>query len=233
MSGNAIREEVVNFYEASSVGDRLLILTWFIAGVATFSFIYFTIRGIRKKKTISKYNFIKGKLGKSRTDLDTLYEILKQKKTIDIIDIEKTFNVDSDVAFEWAKILENGNLAIIDYPRFRKPTLKLVEKEGMKNGVKERVVEKRIFERGGLKRKIVVAKGKVIVAKEKVVKKGVVAKEKVAMAKKKVVKKVVPQKKEVKVGVAQRIIAAQLEESEKQDVRAKKIVKKKIERESY
>ena len=62
------------------------------------------------------------------TDLDRLYEALKQKKKIKISEIASTYKVSNDIALEWCKTLELGKLAALSYPRFSEPTLILKEK---------------------------------------------------------------------------------------------------------
>jgi hypothetical protein len=63
-----------------------------------------------------------------KTDLDTLYNLLKEKKQIGISSIAKSYGVSKEVAMEWARILESGNLADLDYPGFGEPYLRLNEK---------------------------------------------------------------------------------------------------------
>ena len=68
----------------------------------------------------------------SETDLDVLYKLLKEKNTIRISTIAKAFKIDQDLAMEWGKTMEDAKLALIDYPRFSGPVLKLVTKENKK-----------------------------------------------------------------------------------------------------
>lgn len=52
------------------------------------------------------------------TDLDVLYTILKTRKHLKLKVIAKVFDIDSEKAMKWAKILESGNLVSIEYPGF-------------------------------------------------------------------------------------------------------------------
>ena len=61
----------------------------------------------------------------TETEIDRLYELLKQKKRIKISTISKAFKVDKNTILEWSKILESGNLAEIEYPHFGSPSVKL------------------------------------------------------------------------------------------------------------
>jgi len=141
ISGNAIKEKLIGIYESSSVSNKVLILIQFVVGIIAAVMIFIIInKRLKKKKTFSRNDFVENKTKKSRTDLDMLYEILKKRKKIDIVDIESVFNVSPEVAFGWAKILENGDLGVIEYPRFGKPILILMEKrdtEDIENEDKE------------------------------------------------------------------------------------------------
>ena len=59
------------------------------------------------------------------TDIDRLYEILKQKKRIRFSAVEKAFNVDEEVVKSWAETLELGGFAVVGYSRVGKPELVL------------------------------------------------------------------------------------------------------------
>ncbi|MDO8508745.1 MAG: hypothetical protein Q7S27_03620 [Nanoarchaeota archaeon] len=70
---------------------------------------------------LSKYK------AKTKTDLDILYEILKEKKHLRISTISKIFNISQEIALSWAKTLESGSLAAIHYPRVGEPELTIIE----------------------------------------------------------------------------------------------------------
>ncbi len=64
---------------------------------------------------------------KTKTDLDILYDVLKEKKHLKLSTITKIFNVSKEVALNWAKTLEAANLAALHYPRVGEPELALNE----------------------------------------------------------------------------------------------------------
>ena len=99
--------------ESIPLNYRIYILLYFILIVIIIA-MAIIIKRFKSEKTLPKINFTKDAGAASRTDLDVLYEMLKHYKKIKIINIEKTFKVNFDVALEWSKILEDGNLAIID-----------------------------------------------------------------------------------------------------------------------
>ena len=74
------------------------------------------------------YDSIKIKLGKSDTDIDLLYSVLKNEKKLKLAAISKIFNISKDKALEWGKILENYNLASLNYPAFSEPILEILER---------------------------------------------------------------------------------------------------------
>jgi len=55
--------------------------------------------------------------------------IIKDKKVLKISTISKAFDIDKEKAMEWIKILESGDLCIIEYPTFGEPFIKIKEKE--------------------------------------------------------------------------------------------------------
>ena len=107
-----------------------------------------------KKSEQLKTNFhlIRKSLSKSSTDMDVFYNLLKEKKSLTIGTISKLFNITKEKAVEWAKILENHDLATIEYPAFSDPEVRIYEKkdEEQKNkeGDKTRRKEKEREQRG-------------------------------------------------------------------------------------
>jgi hypothetical protein len=95
--------------------------------------IFFSLRKLfkisKEEKVKSTYFRIKEAHTRANTDLDALYSILKEHKKIKINEISKTFKVGEDKAIEWAKILENNNLASIQYPSFSEPFLEIKSEE--------------------------------------------------------------------------------------------------------
>ncbi len=67
---------------------------------------------------------------KAETNIDVLYNFLKQEKSLSIGAISKIFNITKETALEWGKILEDNDLAIIEYPAFADPEINIKEEEG-------------------------------------------------------------------------------------------------------
>ncbi len=155
ISGSSIKETITEFYDVSSVNHRAFFLLQFILLFILVISFFVIIRKFKSKAKLSKYDFVKKGCTKSGTDLDILYEILKSKKEINIDDIGKVFKVNLDIALEWSKILEDGNLAMIDYPRFGKPVLKLLEENNEEESTPKKDTEnKKNIDHEKVKKKI-------------------------------------------------------------------------------
>jgi hypothetical protein len=59
----------------------------------------------------------------SKTDIDILYELLKNYGTIKVSAAAKLFNVENDKIIEWCNILEVGDLASLNYPQIGEPEI--------------------------------------------------------------------------------------------------------------
>lgn len=126
------RDELVAFTSESfgkGVSKWILIAEWSALMVV----ILFSIvrRKISSKKEIESLNLKKSKIGRKgpSTDLDSLYEILKEKKHLKLSTISKVYGINEDVAMSWGKTLESGNLVKVDYPLFGEPRFVYSEKE--------------------------------------------------------------------------------------------------------
>lgn len=64
---------------------------------------------------------------KSKTDIDVMYDLIKERKKVSLDTIAETFKIKEETASEWAKILEEANLATVHYPRFGEPEVRIKE----------------------------------------------------------------------------------------------------------
>ncbi len=129
ITGQSILDDTKDIYDSMSLSSKIFLLVQFLALFAVLIyFIVKTRKAIKEREEIANMNIIKNP-GRSKTDLDTLYSILLEKKKIRVPTIAKAFKVSNDVAMEWCRILEIGELAIISYPGFiGEPSVKLSEK---------------------------------------------------------------------------------------------------------
>ena len=116
-------------FAISDIGKRIVkldlstiifIAQWLIILVIVLIFYIKFLKHKKEEKISSKSLEIKEKKG-TGTDLDTLYDLLKERKNLKISIIAKTFKINDEKALEWCKILENYNLATIEYPAFAEP----------------------------------------------------------------------------------------------------------------
>jgi hypothetical protein len=76
-----------------------------------------------QKKELETLKLKEKHSSKNKTDLDTLYDLLKEKEHLSIKTIAKIFNVKKEIAKNWCETLESGNLATLRYPRIGDPEL--------------------------------------------------------------------------------------------------------------
>jgi outer membrane biosynthesis protein TonB len=101
-----------------------VIIEWSLVVLAIFFIVlYLTKRKIKNKNKINlnKYR------SKEKTDLDVLYDLLKEKKGLKVSTISNLFKIDKEVTMEWGKILESGNMATIEYPALGETIIKIKE----------------------------------------------------------------------------------------------------------
>jgi hypothetical protein len=84
----------------------------------------------RSRLTIKRY-VIPEKMRKNtdkskiKTDLDVLYSMLQEKGSISLSAVSSMFNIDKETATEWCNILESGDLAELNYPKFGDPEIRI------------------------------------------------------------------------------------------------------------
>ncbi len=141
ITGNSIKEVIGTFYETSSISQRIFILSQIILLIIIVVAVFIIAKRVSSKGNLTKKDYITtGENRRSRTDLDVLYEMLKKRKEIRMESVEQAFRVKPGIALEWFKVLENGELAEINYPRFGKPMLSLPERD---ERIKERTANKK------------------------------------------------------------------------------------------
>jgi len=78
------------------------------------------------KKELHELKIVKSKKRFSRgTEIDKFYELLQDVKHFRLSTAAQLFDVDEDIVEDWAKILEDGNLATLAYPRMGSPEIVL------------------------------------------------------------------------------------------------------------
>ena len=114
-----------NILKLSPLNKKILLVEWLviiiIVGVILLREKLKLNKEMKDSEKILKIPSSKLKRSEPETDLDLLYKLLKENKSLRISAISKIFKVSKEVALEWCKILEEGDLAVIYYPTFGDP----------------------------------------------------------------------------------------------------------------
>ncbi len=69
----------------------------------------------------------KTRIGISKTDIDSMYDLIKEKKAIKVGNLAKYFKVDNNTILEWGRVLEEAKLIRVHYPTIGEPVLLINE----------------------------------------------------------------------------------------------------------
>ncbi len=130
ISGDTIKETLEQRFPNLSFLSKIFLIIEWLALVGVLLTIFILKKAGHHKEDTSIDESIRMKTisrGKSKTDIDVLYELLKEKKRLRIPSITKLFDVKEETALEWAKILESNNLVSVNYPRVGDPELVITE----------------------------------------------------------------------------------------------------------
>jgi hypothetical protein len=125
MTGFSVQGDIKNVYSQIPFNSKLFVIIEWIFFAFALVFIIVRDKKIARETSSTTLN-IKKLRGGSKTDIDVLYDLLNQEKKLKLSSISSAFDLDKEVVFEWCKILESANLAIIDYPGFGEPVIKSV-----------------------------------------------------------------------------------------------------------
>jgi hypothetical protein len=127
-TGFSVKETIIGSYSSLSFQSKLFMISeWVFLFLLLIYAVYWDKRMLIKKNDLIDLH-IQRNVDKNKTDLDTLYEIIKEKKELPISTISKSFNITKDIAMEWCKILESGELVSLSYPGFSEPLVRINEK---------------------------------------------------------------------------------------------------------
>ncbi len=131
ITGMSIKDTIIVTYSETSFNAKIFLISeWIFLGLGLF-LAFMSDKGafINAQKELQDININTLSQG-SKTNLDTLYKLLKIKKQLRISAISRIFNVEKDIAIEWGKILQSGNLVKIGYPSIGEPIIKINEEKG-------------------------------------------------------------------------------------------------------
>jgi len=128
VSGNTISDFTQAYLNLGLTSRMFLIGQWVIIAIIII-IIFLKNRGIWRRNKEKTGIDLDKVLKKSKTNLDAVYLILQEKKQLSIRTVCDIFKIKEGLAMEWARILEAGELATIEYPGMGSPLLVLNEKE--------------------------------------------------------------------------------------------------------
>lgn len=115
----------VNKLDISTI---LFLVQWVLILLVVISFYVKSLKHRKeKKKPLNIVIKRERGTGKTHTDLDDLYDLLKERKHIGVSDIVRIFKISTEKALEWCRILEEHDLSYIDYPTLSEPELIIKE----------------------------------------------------------------------------------------------------------
>ena len=120
-------EELKSNSSISPISKWLIAMEW---ALLIFSMSFVLIKNkMEMKKEIESTKLPPKKVSKfhKTTELDMLYSLIKEKKHLRLSTIAKIFKVKKEIALNWARTLESGNLVKISYPKFSEPEVFLNE----------------------------------------------------------------------------------------------------------
>jgi len=128
LTGFSIQERVTSTYNDTTPISKLFLGVQWLILISLLLSSYVKDKGIMIRKAELQGIDMEKLSRKKGTDLDTLYNLLKEKKQLRVSTIAEAFNVDKKIALEWCKVLESGGLVVLDYPTSKEPIVRLSEK---------------------------------------------------------------------------------------------------------
>ncbi|MBI2452013.1 hypothetical protein HYV50_02960 [Candidatus Pacearchaeota archaeon] len=125
-----VGEEIKNFVYGESVSKIFVLAEWILIFLAIL-LLYIERKMGHKKELFVIGNDLRNNIRRSgtATDLDVLYDLLKERKRLSISAIARAFNVSRDLVMEWGKIFQSKEIAEIEYPLFGQPEIVFNEKD--------------------------------------------------------------------------------------------------------
>ena len=131
LTGKSISElplMISETYNGLSFGAKIFLIIQWLLLLTFVVFAFIKDRKAWKTKKVIPIDIEKAKRP-GDTDIDTLYNLINQKKMLKISQIENAFHVNKEIALEWAQILETHDMATIEYPTLSEPVVKKISKK--------------------------------------------------------------------------------------------------------
>lgn len=129
LTGHSIAGSISNAYSEIPLTSKIFLIVQWSLLLLALAFAFIRDRMIvRYVAEIDDFDIDKMSR-KSQTDLDVLYELLKDRKQMRVSSVSGLFKISNETAMDWCKILESGNLARIEYPGMGGAIVKAIEKK--------------------------------------------------------------------------------------------------------
>lgn len=129
--GYSVLENVNKIYTRIPIQNKIFLAAQWIFFILVLIVTFVRDRRVKNRAGDVREIDISKISGKSVTDLDTLYNVLQEKKRLKVSSISKLFKVSKEIALDWCKTLESGNLVEIEYPSMGEPVVKALDKKGV------------------------------------------------------------------------------------------------------
>jgi hypothetical protein len=116
-TGLSINEDVMGAYNQISDSSKMFLIVQWVLLMVFLMFAYVKDgRTLVSDRRIVERDLqdLSSHLSESETTLDMLYSLLKKRRSLRLSTIAKAFRVDKDLAKEWVRVLESGDLVIME-----------------------------------------------------------------------------------------------------------------------
>lgn len=129
VSGLSIAKQIKSYYpNLSNISASMIGIEWFILiTILAFTFVKTRMNQNEEDAGVTVNLDKRYKESKTKTDIDILYDLLKERHSIRISLAAKIFKVDKEKIIEWCRILQNANLVTISYPKVGEPEIVLIK----------------------------------------------------------------------------------------------------------
>ncbi|MCK5612412.1 hypothetical protein KAR91_61640 [Candidatus Pacearchaeota archaeon] len=117
MSGMAARD-IMESAGGLNISTILFFLQWIVLIILAIVIYFRFIKKGKEEKSKIRSALIKKRGFETETDFDTLYELLKEKKSLSVGAISELLKIKKELVMTWVKILESNELVVIEYPMF-------------------------------------------------------------------------------------------------------------------
>lgn len=127
VTGMSIGGNLAEMYSSVPSATRIFIMLQWVLLFLALAFVYLKDRRIKCVRDELNNIDLEKASHNSKTEFDTLYNLLKEKKHLKLSTFSRLFNTDEDTVMGWCKTLESNNLVNLDYSSSGGVVVKLAE----------------------------------------------------------------------------------------------------------